>query len=64
MDTQGAFILKVLILSLGIAVLIKYGGPSLAVAGTTGNVLVAVLTPTLILAIALVWRAWKHQQSN
>jgi hypothetical protein len=40
--------------------LIKYGSPSLPVTATSVNVLIAVLTPTLVLAIALLWRAWKY----
>jgi hypothetical protein len=57
-------IIKVLILSAAISVLIKYLGPSLPVAATSVNVMIAILTPSLILAIALVGRAWKHQQLN
>ncbi len=64
MDTQARFILKVLILSAGISALIKYGGPSLPIAGTLGNTLIAVVTPSVILAIALLWRAWNYRQSN
>ena len=59
--TQANFILKVLILSAGISVLIKYVGPYLAVAATSSNALFAVLTPALIVAIALLWRAWKYR---
>jgi membrane protein YdbS with pleckstrin-like domain len=60
MSTQANFILKVLILSAGISVLIKYVGPYLAVAATSSNALFALLTPALIVAIALLWRAWKY----
>ncbi len=60
MSTQANFILKVFILSAGVSVLIKYGSPSLPVTATSVNVLIAVLTPTLVLAIALLWRAWKY----
>ena len=59
MGTQANFILKVLIFSAGVSVLIKYGGPYLPVDATSVNALIAVLTPTLILAIALWWRARK-----
>ena len=59
MGTQANFILKVLILSAGVSGLIKYGGPYLPVEATLVNVLIAVLTPTLILAIALWWRSRK-----
>lgn len=64
MDTQANFILKVLALCAGISILIKYGGSSLPVAATTVNVLIAVLAPTLVLAIALLWRAGKYRQLN
>jgi hypothetical protein len=57
-------IIKVLILSLVISVLIKYVGPSLPVAATSVNALIAILTPALIVAIALVWRSGKYQQPS
>ncbi len=63
-DTQANFLLKVLILSAGVSVLIKYGGPSLAVVATSLNALIAVVTPSLILAIALFWRAWKYRSAG
>ncbi|HEY9820225.1 MAG TPA: hypothetical protein V6D35_05515 [Candidatus Sericytochromatia bacterium] len=62
MGTQANFLFKVLILSAGISVLIKYGGSSLPVAPTSVNTLIAVLAPTFILAIALLWRARNHRQ--
>ncbi len=64
MGTQVNFILKVFLLSLGVSVLIKYGGPSLPVDGTSLNALIAVVTPSLILAIAFLWRAGKYRQLN
>jgi hypothetical protein len=64
MGTQTNFLFKVFILSAGVSVLIKYGGPNLPVAPTAVNALIAVLTPTVILAIALPWRAWKQRQSD
>ncbi|HBB32642.1 MAG TPA: hypothetical protein DDZ80_26740 [Cyanobacteria bacterium UBA8803] len=62
MDTQINFILKVLILSVGISVLIKYGGPSLPIDPTTANALIGILAPTFILAIALLWRVRNYGQ--
>lgn len=62
MGTQTNFILKVLVLSAGVSVLIRYGGPSLGIAATSVNALIAVLTPMVVLAIALLWRAGKYQQ--
>jgi len=61
MGTQANFILKVLIFSGFISVLIKYVGPSLAIAPTSLNTLIAVLTPTLVLASVLVFRAKNYQ---
>ncbi|MGQ4646785.1 hypothetical protein [Lyngbya aestuarii] len=62
MDTQVSFILKVLIFSGGISVLLKYVGPNLPVAATSLNALITVLTPTVILALGLLWRAVKYRQ--
>lgn len=64
MGTQTNFILKVLILSIGVSVLIKYGMANMSVAATPVNALIAVVTPTLVAAIALSWRAWKYQHSS
>ncbi len=64
MSTQANFILKVLIFSGVISTLIKYGGSSLPVEATSVNALIAIVTPTFILAIALLWRAWNYRQLN
>ncbi|MEW6491024.1 MAG: hypothetical protein AB1589_00535 [Cyanobacteriota bacterium] len=64
MDSQVNFIFKVLIFSAGISLLIKYGGPSLPIAATSANALIAVLIPSVILAIALLWRAGKYRQPD
>jgi hypothetical protein len=64
MDTQTALIVKVFVISAVASAAIKYGGPSLGVATTSGNALIAVLAPTLMLAIALFWRMRKYGQSN
>lgn len=62
MGIQFNFIVKVFILSLGISLVIKYASPSLPpIPVTSGNALIAVLTPAIILAIALLWRFWKFQ---
>ena len=50
---QAGFIFKVLILSVGLSILIKYGGPSLSILGTPTNVLTLVFVPSLVMAIAL-----------
>lgn len=51
-------ILKVTIASAFLSVLIKYGGPLLPIAATPTNVLVVVLSPTVIVAGLLGWRLW------
>jgi uncharacterized integral membrane protein len=64
MSTQVSFIFKVLILSAGVSVAIKYGGPNLPVTPTSVNALVAVVTPSLILAIAFFLRSLKYRQPD
>lgn len=56
------FILKILLLSAVISVGIKYGGPYLGLAGTTTTALVAVLSPTILMAILLSWRWQKYTE--
>lgn len=64
MSIQINFIIKVLVLSLSISLMIKYVSPSLPpIPATSWNALIAVLTPTIILAIALLWRFWKFDQN-
>ena len=50
---QAGFILKLLILSVGLSILIKYGSRSLSISGTPTNVLTIVFIPSLVMAIAL-----------
>jgi hypothetical protein len=50
---QAGFILKVLLVSAGLSILIKYGGPILSIPATPTNALMLVFVPTLIVAIAL-----------
>jgi membrane protein implicated in regulation of membrane protease activity len=57
------FIPKVLALSLLISIAIKYGAPVLPIPGTTTTALIAVFSPTILIAIALVWR-WQHNQAS
>lgn len=60
---MAGFMLKVLGLSLGLSWLIKYGGPYLPVTGTDAIALVAVLLPSILMAIALGWR-WQQRSSS
>jgi hypothetical protein len=57
MDSNAIYILKVFIVSGGLAVAIKHAVPFLSVSPSTAIVLTLVLLPSVMLAIALVWRA-------
>lgn len=50
---QTGFIFKVLVISAGLSILIKYGGPSLFIPLTPTNLLIVVFMPTVVMAIAL-----------
>lgn len=50
---QTGFIFKVLVISAGLSILIKYGGSKLAIPPTLTNLLIVVLLPTVVMAIAL-----------
>jgi hypothetical protein len=54
-------VLKVLLLSAGLSVAIKYLAPSLNIPVTSTNALIAVLLPSLVMAMLLIWRG---QQSS
>jgi hypothetical protein len=56
---MNGLIFKVLIASTLVAIAVRYGGPVLPVSGTTATVLIAVLSPTILMAAALGWR-WQR----
>ena len=56
---HAGFIFKVLVISAGLSVLIKYGGPIIYFTPTPTQVLTLVFVPTLVMAIALGGRAAK-----
>ena len=62
MNHKTTFLLKVLILSAGLSFSIKSGGPNLSIPSTATNALIAVLTPTIVVAILLGWRIWQQVQ--
>jgi hypothetical protein len=64
MGNQTQFILKVLAGSALGAILIKYVGPNLKLSGTSTNALILVFLPSIVLAIALLWRSWSQKQQN
>ncbi len=53
MTNQFGFIFKLLFISVGLSILIKYGGSYLPIPATTTNVLIIVFVPTIVMAIAL-----------
>ncbi|MBW4616560.1 MAG: hypothetical protein KME21_25470 [Desmonostoc vinosum HA7617-LM4] len=63
MENQLIFILKLLVLSALLSLLIKYILPSLAIAGTATNALIIVLLPSVMMAIALLWRFQVQKQN-
>ncbi|MBX9257618.1 hypothetical protein H1Q63_27465 [Desmonostoc muscorum CCALA 125] len=63
MQNQLGFVLKLLLLSALISALIKYIAPSLSISATATNALIIVLLPSVIMAIALLWRFQAYKQS-
>jgi membrane protein implicated in regulation of membrane protease activity len=61
MNTNTGFILKVFLMSIALSLAIKYGGPILSIPSTNLNALIAVFTPSIILATILGWRAFQQQ---
>lgn len=62
MKNQLGFVLKVFLLSAVISLLIKYAGPFLFIPATSINALIIVLLPTVMMAIALLWRFQAQKQ--
>jgi hypothetical protein len=56
MNTKIGVIIKVFVFSLLISWAIKYFGPYLSLSPNNINVLIAVLTPTIIMGSLLLWR--------
>jgi hypothetical protein len=63
MENQLGFIVKLLLISALISLLIKYAFPYLAIPGTDTVALIIVLLPTVIMAIALLWRFQAQKQN-
>ena len=57
-NDRASVLLKVLLLSVSLSLLIKYGAPSLHISTTNLKALITVLLPSVGMAIALGWRAW------
>ncbi|MEH2192231.1 MAG: hypothetical protein V7K98_06145 [Nostoc sp.] len=56
MGNQLGLVLKLLLLSALLSLLIKYAGPSVPIPATATNALIIILSPIVIIAIALLWR--------
>jgi hypothetical protein len=56
MNSQGMFIFKILLLSTGLSLLVKYGGGYLELQPTTATALTIVLMPSLVLGLILGWQ--------
>ncbi|BAY61532.1 hypothetical protein NIES22_15990 [Calothrix brevissima NIES-22] len=63
MENKLGLLLKVFVLSTVLSFLIKYAAPSLRVPGTDAVALLMVLSPTVIMAIALFWRFQTQKQN-
>ncbi|WP_041233141.1 hypothetical protein [Cylindrospermum stagnale] len=63
MENQMGFVLKLILLSGLLSLLIKYAAPSLLIPATATNALIIVLLPTVIMAIALLWRIPRQKQN-
>ena len=50
------FLLKLLLSSALLSILIKYAAPFLWIPATVTNVLIMVLSPTMVMATVLLWR--------
>jgi hypothetical protein len=64
MENQLSFIVKLLVLSALLSVLIKYVLPSIVIPATATNALIIVLLPTVIMAIALLWRCLQQPETG
>jgi type IV secretory pathway TrbL component len=64
MNSQAIFIFKILLLSTGLSLLVKYGGGYLELQPTTITALTIVLMPSLVLGLILGWRYYQTSDLN
>jgi hypothetical protein len=57
-------IIKILLLSTLLSYLVKYGGRYLPIESSNINAIIAIITPTLVMAILLFLRANKQPSNN
>ncbi|AFY49318.1 hypothetical protein Nos7524_3526 [Nostoc sp. PCC 7524] len=63
MENQLGFMGKLLLVSALLSGVIKYAAPSFPIPATDANALIIVLLPTVIIAIALLWRFQAQKQN-
>jgi CBS-domain-containing membrane protein len=64
MNSNIAFIIKVVLLSAAVSLAIKYVGPILSIPPSNAIAFITVLTPSLTLAAILSWKALKPVKSS
>jgi hypothetical protein len=64
MENQLGFFVKLLLFSALLSVLIKYASPFLWIPATVTNALIMVLSPSVIMATAMLWRLPKQKQKQ
>ena len=63
MNDTMAFVVKIFIVSTILSILIKYGGQLLLISPTVAIATMAILLPSIIVAIALSWRSFNQGNS-
>jgi hypothetical protein len=63
MENKLGLVLKVFLMSIVLSFLIKYAAPSLRIPGTDAVALFMVLSPPVMIAIALLWRFQMQRQN-
>jgi hypothetical protein len=61
MHTQAGLVFKVFMISVGLSILIKYGGPILPIVPNRTIALIAISFPMLVIALALWWRSQNNE---
>ena len=64
MNDKAELISKILFFSTLISILIKYGGRLVYLPPTNNIALLIVLSPSLVLALTLIWRSQKQQSQE
>lgn len=59
MNNQAIFVFKILLFSLGLSLLVKYGGRYLELQPTTITALTIVLMPSVVIGLILGWRYYQ-----